>query len=85
MLTVFLWLLVGGLIGWFASIVMRTNQEQGWQLDVVVGVAGALLVGFVRAEGSINRAITLESVLWSFAGAILLLALVNLLRKGRIR
>ncbi len=85
MLTVFIWLLVGGLIGWLASLVMRTDKEQGIHLDIVVGVGGALLVGFIKSGWSINRDITLESVLWSFGGAIVLLAVVNLVRKGRVR
>ena len=85
MLTIFIWLVVGGLIGWLASVVMRTNKDQGIQFDVVVGVGGALLAGFINSGWSINREITIESVLWSFAGAIVLLAIVNLVRKGRIR
>lgn len=85
MLTIFIWLVVGGLIGSLASVVMRTNKNQGIQFDVVVGVGGALLAGFINSGWSINREITIESVLWSFAGAIVLLAIVNLVRKGRIR
>jgi uncharacterized membrane protein YeaQ/YmgE (transglycosylase-associated protein family) len=85
MLIVILWVVVSGLIGWLASVVMRTNKDQGIQLDVVVGVGGALLAGFINSGWSINRVITLESALWSFAGAIVLLGIVNLLRKGRIR
>lgn len=85
MLTIFLWLLVGGVVGWLASIIMGTDAEQDIRLDIVVGVGGALLAGLIRSEGSINRAITLESILWSLVGAVALLALVNLVRKGRLR
>lgn len=85
MLTVFVWIIVGGLIGWLASIVMRTDEDQGLHLDVVVGVGGALLAGFINSGWSINREVTLLNALWSFCGAIVLLAVVNLVRKGRIR
>ena len=85
MIHVFIWLVVGGLLGWLASIVMGTDPEQNIQTDLAVGVGGAVIVGLIYADGSINRAVTLESVVWSFAGAIALLAIVNLVRKGRIR
>ena len=85
MLTIIVWLVVSGLIGWLASVVMHTDKDQEIQLDLVVGVGGALLAGFINSGWSINRTITLESALWSFAGAIVLLAVVNLVRKGRFR
>ena len=85
MLYIIVWLVVGGLVGWLASIVMRTDAQQSIPMDISVGVLGAFAVGLVHAEGSINRTITLASVLWSLLGAIALLAAVNLVRKGRIR
>ena len=85
MLTIIVWLVVSGLIGWLASVVMHTDKDQEIQLDLVVGVGGALLAGFINSGWSINRTITLESALWSLVGAIVLLAFVNLVRKGRIR
>ena len=85
MLYIVVWLVVGGLVGWLASMVMRTDAQQNIPMDISVGVLGAFLVGLVHADGSINRAITLESILWSLLGAIALLAAVNLVRKGRIR
>ena len=42
-----LWLIVGGLLGWIASLIMRTDAQQGIVLNIVVGVVGALLAGFL--------------------------------------
>jgi uncharacterized membrane protein YeaQ/YmgE (transglycosylase-associated protein family) len=44
-----LWLIVGGLIGWIASLIMHTDAQQGIFLNVVVGIVGALLAGFLLA------------------------------------
>ena len=74
-----IWLVVGGLVGWLASIVMRTDGQQGLLLNVVVGIVGALLAGFVVSPllgiGTINEGITVATFLVSLLGAILLLPL----------
>ncbi|MBK5265072.1 MAG: GlsB/YeaQ/YmgE family stress response membrane protein [Alphaproteobacteria bacterium] len=81
-----LWLIVGGLIGWLASIVMRTDAQQGILLNIVVGIVGAFLAGLVMAGGTINRGdFGLYSLIASFLGAVVLLAIVNLVRRGRVR
>ena len=84
-----IWLVVGGLVGWLASIVMRTDGQQGLLLNVVVGIVGALLAGFVVSPllgvGTINEGITVATFLVSLLGAILLLAIVNLFRRGSVR
>ena len=49
------WLVVGGLIGWLASIIMRTDAQQGILLNIVVGVVGAFLAGLFVGGGSINQ------------------------------
>lgn len=78
-------LIVGGVVGWLASIVMRTDAQQGIILNIVVGIAGAFLAGLVVSGGSINQDIGLMSFLWSLIGAIVLLGIVNLIRKGKVR
>ena len=83
-------LIVGGVIGWLASLVMRTDAQQGIILNVVVGLLGALLAGFVVTPliggASIpSGEISVMSLLVSFLGAVILLAIVNLLRRGRVR
>ena len=84
------WLIVGGLIGWLASILMKTNGQQGMFLNVVVGIVGAMLGGWflspLLGAGTINQNnFSLPALLVSFLGASILLAIVNLLRRGSVR
>jgi len=83
-------LIVGGIMGWLASIVMRTDAQQGIILNIVVGIIGALLGSFLLGPllggGSITSgALDLRSLLVSFLGAVILLAIVNLVRRGSVR
>ncbi|PZQ61610.1 MAG: GlsB/YeaQ/YmgE family stress response membrane protein [Sphingomonas taxi] len=83
---IILWLIIGGVIGWLASIIMRTDAQQGIFLNIVVGVVGAFLGGLIFSGGSINNApLTIYSFLVSLLGAVVLLAIVNLARRGRVR
>ena len=80
-------LIIGGIIGWLASIVMRTDAQQGIFLNIVVGIIGSLLgavlLGPLLGGGSImSGALDLRSLLVAFLGAIILLAIVNLFRRG---
>ena len=89
-MNIIIWLIVGGVIGWLASIVMKTDGQQGIFLNVVVGIAGAMLGGWVISPmvgvATINQdAFSLPALLVSFVGAALLLAIVNLVRRGSIR
>lgn len=85
MIGIIVWLVVGGIVGWLASLIMRTDAQQGILLNIVVGIVGAFLAGLIIGGGSINEGITLESVLWSLLGAVVLLAIVNLIRRGSVR
>ena len=83
-------LVVGGLIGWVASMIMRTDGQQGIILNIVVGIVGALLAGFIVTPLIGGAPITsgelsLQSVLVSLLGAIVLLAIINLFRRGAVR
>ncbi|NJR80183.1 GlsB/YeaQ/YmgE family stress response membrane protein [Sphingomonas corticis] len=81
-----IWLIIGGVIGWLASIIMRTDAQQGIFLNIVVGIVGAFLGGLLFTGGSINNApLTIYSFLVSLLGAVILLAIVNLFRRGRVR
>jgi uncharacterized membrane protein YeaQ/YmgE (transglycosylase-associated protein family) len=81
-----IWLIVGGVIGWLASIIMRTDAQQGIFLNIVVGVVGAFIGGLIVSGGSINSApLNVTSFLVSLLGAVILLAIVNLVRRGRVR
>ena len=90
MINFIVWIIVGGLIGWIASIVMRTDAQQGLLLNIVVGIIGAFLAGLVLTPlfgvGSINQGdFSLPALLISLLGAIILLAIVNLFRRGTVR
>ncbi len=80
-----IWLIVGGVVGWLASLVMRTDAQQGVLLNIVVGIVGAFIAGLIFNNGSINEGITMTTFLTSLVGAIILLAIVNLVRRGRVR
>ena len=85
-----LWLIVGGLLGWIASMIMGTNDKQGMILHIIVGIVGAFLGGLLLAPlfgtGTINDgSFSLPSLLVSLGGAVILLAIVNLVRRGRVR
>lgn len=86
---ILVWLIVGGVCGWLASIIMRTDAQQGIFLNVIVGIVGALLAGFIVSPligvGTINEGISLATFLVSLAGAVILLAIVNLFRRGTVR
>lgn len=83
-------LIIGGIIGWLASMVMRTDGQQGLVLNVVVGIVGAILAGFVitpfiGGAPIASGALDVTSLAVSFLGAIVLLAIVNLVRRGSVR
>ena len=84
-----IWLIVGGIIGWLASMIMRTDAQQGVLLNVVVGIIGALIGGWLIAPligGSTGTdGFDIMGFIAALFGAIILLAIVNLFRRGRVR
>jgi uncharacterized membrane protein YeaQ/YmgE (transglycosylase-associated protein family) len=83
-----IWLIVGGLLGWVASMIMGTNDRQGVFLNIVVGIVGAFLGGLILAPmfntGTINQGdFSAGSLVVSLLGAIVLLAIVGFFRRGR--
>jgi len=83
-------LVVGGLVGWVASMVMRTDARQGILLNIVVGIVGAFLGGWLISPlvggATINQGdLSIVGLLVSLGGAIVLLAIVNLVRRGSAR
>ncbi len=86
-----IWLIVGGIIGWLASLVMRTDAQQGIFLNIIVGIIGAFLGGWLSGllgigGGTINSGnFSISGLLMSLVGAIVLLAIVNLFRRGSVR
>ncbi|CAN5278741.1 GlsB/YeaQ/YmgE family stress response membrane protein [soil metagenome] len=82
---IILWLVIGGVIGWLASMIMRTDAQQGVLLNIVVGIVGAFIGGLIFSGGTINQVLTVNSFIVSLIGAIVLLAIVNLVRRGSLR
>ena len=85
-----IWLVVGGVIGWLASIVMKTNGQQGIFLNIVVGIIGAMLGGWIISPlvgvATINQdSFSLPALLVSFVGAVILLAIVRFIRRPSSR
>ena len=84
------WLVIGGLIGWVASVVMRTDNQQGIFLNVVVGIVGAVLGGWFLSPllgvSTINQSnFSAAGLFVSLVGAGILLAIVNLIRRRSLR
>ena len=90
MMNVIVWLVVGGVIGWLASLLMKTDDQQGILLNVGVGIVGSVIAGWVISPlvgaGTINQGnFSLPSLTVSFVGALILLAVVNIFRRGAVR
>ena len=89
-MNIILIIIIGGILGWLASMVMRTDGQQGVFLNIVVGIVGALLAGFLISPllgaGTITSgSFDIMSLIVSFLGALMLLAIVNLFRRGSVR
>ena len=90
MINFLIWIILGGVLGWLASIVMHTNANQGTLLNIVVGIIGAFVAGMVLTPlfgvATINQNnFSLPALLVSLLGAILLLGIVNLFQRGAVR
>ena len=84
-----IWLVVGGVVGWVASLIMRRDAQQGIILNIIVGIVGAFLGGLLISPlvgvATINEGISVPSILVSLGGAVILLAIVNAFTRGRAR
>lgn len=90
MINFIVWIIVGGILGWLASLVMRTDAQQGPLLNIIVGIVGAFLAGMLLTPlfgiGTINQNnFSIEAMLVSLLGAVILLGIVNLFRRGAVR
>lgn len=88
-MSLLLTLVLGGLAGWLASLIMARDGQMGVVLNIVVGVAGAFLANWVLAPlvggaASVST-ITLGGFLMSVLGAVVLLAIVNLVTRKSLR
>lgn len=85
-----IWLVIGGLIGWLASVMMKTNDQQGIFLNVIVGIVGAMLGGWFISPmvgvATINQSdFSLPAMFVSFVGAVILLAIAGMFRRVSVR
>ncbi len=85
LINILVWVIVGAIAGWLASIVMKTNRQQGLLMDIVIGIVGGLIGGFVLNALNVGGAVTglnLASILTAFIGAVILLAVLRMLRSA---
>ena len=87
---ILVWLIIGGVVGWLASIVMRRDGSQGIILNIVVGIVGSVLgawlIGPIVGAPSINSGVlSVGTFIVSFLGAVILLAIVNLITRRSVR
>jgi len=88
MVNFIVWIVVGGIIGWLASLIMKTDAQQGLLVNIIVGIVGSLLGGWLLGPlvggGTINQGdFSLSGLLLSLVGAIILLAILKLVWRGR--
>lgn len=83
-MNIILWIIFGALAGWIASIIMKTNPQQGFLMDVVVGIVGAFIGGFIMNAigGAGVTGFNIGSLLVAIVGAIVLLFIVKTLRRA---
>jgi uncharacterized membrane protein YeaQ/YmgE (transglycosylase-associated protein family) len=84
-MAIIIWLILGGVIGWLASILMRTDGQQGIILNIVVGIVGAFIGGIIFNHDMNRMDFSLTALIEAFIGAVILLAIVNLVRRGSVR
>ncbi len=80
------WVIVGGIAGWLASLVMKTNSRQGCLTDIIVGVIGGFLGGWLLTQLGVGGQVTginLGSILVAFIGAVVFLAILKFIQRSR--
>ena len=85
MINFMIWIIVGGILGWVASMIMRTNSRQGLIADIIVGILGAFIGGYFLSPlfkvSTINEGnYSIPALLVSLGGAVILLAISKLFR-----
>lgn len=84
---IILWIVFGALAGWIASMIMKTDAQQGAVGNIIVGVVGAVIGGYLMSTfGQTGvTGFNVYSLLVAVVGAVILLAIVNMFRRGSAR
>lgn len=90
MINFIVWIIVGGVLGWIASMIMGTNAQQGTLMNIVVGIVGAFVAGWLLTPlfgiATINQNnFSMAAMGVSLLGAVILLAVLNFFRRGAPR
>jgi uncharacterized membrane protein YeaQ/YmgE (transglycosylase-associated protein family) len=90
MINFIVWIILGGVLGWLASMIMGTNAQQGTLMNIVVGIVGAFLAGWMLTPlfgiSTINQNnFSMAAMGISLLGAVILLAILSLFRRGARR
>ncbi|HRX88990.1 MAG TPA: GlsB/YeaQ/YmgE family stress response membrane protein [Steroidobacteraceae bacterium] len=80
-----IYIIVGGIAGWLASLIMRTDAQQGLLLNIIVGIVGGLIGGWVLPMLGVGLGGWIGFLVTALIGAVILLAIVNLFRRGSVR
>jgi uncharacterized membrane protein YeaQ/YmgE (transglycosylase-associated protein family) len=85
-MNIILWIVFGALAGWIASLIMKTDDEQGGLMNIVVGILGAIIGGFLMQMlgGSGVTGFNIGSLLVSILGAVILIAIVKAFRRRAV-
>lgn len=81
-------IIVGGVIGWLASLVMNRDASMGIFWNIVVGIVGSFIGRYIGGLVGVSATLTkfsISGLLMSLVGAIVLLGIVNLIQRGRVR
>lgn len=81
-MVIILWIIFGGIVGWVASLIMKTDAEQGILLNVIIGVVGAVIGGWlISVFGQSGEGGYIYSFLVALLGACVLIAAVKMIRR----
>jgi uncharacterized membrane protein YeaQ/YmgE (transglycosylase-associated protein family) len=85
-MSIIAWIIVGGIAGWLASLVMKTNNRQGCLVDIIIGVIGAFIGGWLMSQLGVDTEVTginIPSILVAFIGAVVFLGILKLFQRSR--
>jgi uncharacterized membrane protein YeaQ/YmgE (transglycosylase-associated protein family) len=82
---IILWIIFGALVGWIASLIMRTDDQQGALANIIIGIVGAFIGGAVSSllGGPDVSGFNITSIIVAVLGAVVLLFFIRMLSGGR--